>query len=66
VNGATRPCRVLTRCTINGVDCTAGQTVELAEPQRGFLIAHRQVASVESAESPPPPKRKRGKDGPAI
>jgi len=56
-------CRVLTTCTINGQACIAGDTVDLAEPQCGFLVDHRMVVRVMEAT---PPKPKRGKDGPPV
>ncbi len=68
-------CRVLTHCTINGQACVAGDTVELAEPQRGFLIAHRMVVLVpivKARELGQQSKPKRGKigrdryDGPSV
>lgn len=57
-------CRVLTPTTINGQARAAGDTVELTEPQRGFLIAHRIVALV--AIVPTVELGKRGDHGPAV
>ncbi len=57
MKGDPLTCRVLTPCTINGQTCAVGDRVELAEPQRGFLIEHRQVALVDWGKRA---KKKRG------
>ena len=55
-----RSCRVLTHCTINGRAYIAGERVELAEPQRGFLIEHRRVKMELEQKRAKAAKKKRG------